>query len=65
MRERRGKLDFATRLEAADAIGQAGDPRLDHNDPAYWVRVEGGPFWMGAQKADPKGRNYDPEAYDR
>ena len=57
------QVDFATRLEAADAIGQAGDPRLDHNDPAYWVRVEGGPFWMGAQKSDPKGRNYDPEAY--
>jgi iron(II)-dependent oxidoreductase len=56
------QLDFNTRLDAADAIGQAGDPRLDHNDPAYWVRVEGGPFWMGAQKADPKGRNYDPAA---
>jgi formylglycine-generating enzyme required for sulfatase activity len=56
------QLDFATRLDAADAIGQAGDPRLDHNDAAYWVRVEGRPFWMGAQKADPKGRNYDPEA---
>jgi formylglycine-generating enzyme required for sulfatase activity len=56
------KLDFATRLEAADAIGQAGDPRLDLNDPAYWVRVEGGQFWMGAQAADPKGRNYDPDA---
>jgi len=56
------KVDFATRLEAADAIGQAGDPRLDHNDPTYWVRVEGARFWMGAQKSDPKGINYDPEA---
>jgi formylglycine-generating enzyme required for sulfatase activity len=58
------QLDFATRLEAADAIGQAGDPRLDHNDPAYWVRVENGSFWMGAQKDDPAGKNYDPEAQD-
>jgi formylglycine-generating enzyme required for sulfatase activity len=58
------QLDFATRLEAADAIGQAGDPRLDHNDPAYWVRVEGGTFWMGAQKTDPMGRNYDADADD-
>ena len=51
------------RLDAADAIGQAGDPRLDHNDPAYWVRVEGGPFWMGAQKTGPDARNYDSEAF--
>jgi formylglycine-generating enzyme required for sulfatase activity len=56
------RLDFDTRLYAADAIGLAGDPRLDLNDPAYWVRVEGGPFWMGAQKADPNGRNYDRHA---
>jgi iron(II)-dependent oxidoreductase len=58
------KLDFTTRLYAAEAIGQAGDPRLDLNDPAYWVRVEGGMFWMGAQKSDPKGRNYDPEVWE-
>jgi formylglycine-generating enzyme required for sulfatase activity len=56
------QLDFNTRLYAADAIGLAGDPRLDLNDPAYWVRVEGGTFWMGAQRGDPKGRNYDPDA---
>jgi hypothetical protein len=42
------QLDFATRLYAADAIGQSGDPRLDHNGRAYWVRVDGGSFWMGA-----------------
>ncbi|MGA2135291.1 MAG: formylglycine-generating enzyme family protein, partial [Bryobacteraceae bacterium] len=50
-----------TRLEAAEALGQAGDPRLDRDT---WVRVEGGEFWMGAQKQDSKGRNYDPEVYD-
>jgi formylglycine-generating enzyme required for sulfatase activity len=54
-------IDFAVRVEAADAIGQAGDPRLAGDN---WVRVEGGSFWMGAQKADRKGKNYDPEAYD-
>ena len=26
--------------------------------------VEGGTFWMGEQKADPYGQNYDEEAYD-
>ena len=56
------QLDFDTRLHAADAIGLAGDPRLDHNDTAYWVRVEGGVFWMGAQKTDPTGRSYDPDS---
>jgi formylglycine-generating enzyme required for sulfatase activity len=55
-------IPFETRLEAADALGQAGDPRLDEEN---WVRVEGGPFWMGAQSTDPKGRNYDLEAQAR
>ena len=58
------KLDFDTRLNAADAIGLAGDPRLDPNDPAYWVRVDGGTFWMGVQKVDPAGRNYDLVAWE-
>lgn len=26
------------------------------------VRLPGGTFWMGAQKEDPEGRNYDPQA---
>jgi formylglycine-generating enzyme required for sulfatase activity len=55
------EIDFQTRLEAAEALGQAGDPRLERNN---WVRVEGGEFWMGAQKTDKKGKNYDPGAYD-
>jgi formylglycine-generating enzyme required for sulfatase activity len=58
------QVDFASRLEAADALGQAGDPRIDPDHPDYWVTVEGGPFWMGAQNSDPKGKNYDEEAYD-
>lgn len=54
-------IDLQTRLEAADALGQAGDPRLERDN---WVRVEGGSFWMGAQDEDPQGQNYDPEAND-
>ncbi len=54
------KIDFRIRLEAAEALGQAGDPRLERNN---WVRVDGGAFWMGAQTEDPKKPNYDPEAY--
>jgi len=29
------------------------------------VLIPGGTFWMGAQKTDPNGQNYDPEAFDR
>src|ERR1019366_4642223 len=49
------EIDLQTRLEAAEALGQAGDPRLLKEN---WVRVEGGKFRPGAQKPD------DPEAYE-
>jgi hypothetical protein len=54
------EIEFQTRLEAAEALGQAGDPRLEHEN---WVRVDGGTFWMGAQRLDPKGTTYDPDAF--
>jgi formylglycine-generating enzyme required for sulfatase activity len=50
------KIDIKTRVEAADLLGQVGDPRLDDHN---WVEIAGGTFWMGAQKS---GRNEDPEA---
>jgi formylglycine-generating enzyme required for sulfatase activity len=53
------EIDFQTRLEAALALGQAGDPRLEKEN---WVRVDGGTFLVGAQKSDPKTWNHDPEA---
>jgi formylglycine-generating enzyme required for sulfatase activity len=49
------EIDFQTRLDAAEALGQEGDPRLEKDN---WVRVDGGPFRMGAQKPD------DADAYD-
>ena len=52
------KIDIRTRVEAADLLGQVGDPRLDDHN---WVEIAGRAFWMGAQKS---GRNKDPEAYD-
>lgn len=40
--ERSESIPLRTRLEAADALGQAGDPRLrTPRDKDYWVRVEG------------------------
>ncbi len=50
------KIDIRTRVEAADLLGQVGDPRLDDHN---WVEIPGGTFWMGAQK---NGRNEDAEA---
>lgn len=60
-RSRQIPIDQA--VAAAEAIGQADDPRfLDLNSPALWVKIPAGTFWMGAQKKDPEERNYDPEA---
>jgi hypothetical protein len=33
------RVEFAVRLAAAEALGQAGDPRLSRGD---WIRIEGG-----------------------
>jgi len=53
---------FKDRLAAAEALGQAGDPRLAKQE---WVIIpESRNYWIGAQKKDPKGRNYDEEAYE-
>lgn len=37
-REKSKTVEFAVRLEAAEALGQAGDPRLARDN---WVRIEG------------------------
>ncbi|MDX1982408.1 MAG: SUMF1/EgtB/PvdO family nonheme iron enzyme [Bryobacteraceae bacterium] len=51
------KIEIGVRVEAAEALGQVGDPRLEEDN---WVTIPAGRFWMGAQK---KGnRNVDPEA---
>ena len=52
------------RIEAADALGQAGDPRLDPANPQRWVKIPAGPFKMGAQKKNRGEPNYDPHARD-
>ena len=51
-------IDFKVRLEAAEALGQAGDPRLAEDN---WVTIEAGAFLMGAQKKNPSEPNYDKE----
>ena len=54
-------IPFAVRLDAANALGLAGDPRLDRDN---FVRLEGGTFWMGAQKEDSALPNFDEEAFE-
>jgi formylglycine-generating enzyme required for sulfatase activity len=59
--EKSKSVPFQDRLAAAEALGQAGDPRLERHE---WVTIpESRNYWIGAQRMDPKGRNYDPEAY--
>ena len=49
-------------IEAAEAIGQGGDPRFaDPKSEQNWVTIPAGDFLMGAQKEDPAGPNYDAE----
>jgi formylglycine-generating enzyme required for sulfatase activity len=54
-------IDLQVRLEAAEALGQAGDPRLraDHDN---WITIPAGSFLMGAQQQDSTQPNYDSEA---
>jgi formylglycine-generating enzyme required for sulfatase activity len=59
--QKAASVDFQVRLEAAGALGQAGDPRLEENN---WIRIEAGKFLMGAQKQDSSQPNFDPDAWD-
>lgn len=54
-------IDIKTRIEAADALGQVGDPRLEKDNG---VTIPAGSFVMGAQKENRSGGNYDPEVDD-
>jgi hypothetical protein len=59
--EKSKNVPFTDRLAAAEALGQAGDPRLAKHE---WVTIPAARnYWIGAQSGDPKGRNYDKEAY--
>ena len=54
-------IEIGKRAEAADLLGQLGDPRLKQDN---WVTIPAHPFPMGAQKGNQKEPNYDPEAWD-
>jgi formylglycine-generating enzyme required for sulfatase activity len=63
-RERSESVPVEERIAAADALGQAGDPRIDFTSDDYWVTIPATEFWMGAQSTARKKRNYDEEADD-
>jgi formylglycine-generating enzyme required for sulfatase activity len=54
-------IEIGKRAEAADLLGQVGDPRLKQDN---WVAIPARTFLMGAQKGDKKAPNYDPDAFD-
>lgn len=59
--EKSNSVPFKDRLAAAEALGQAGDPRLAKHE---WVTIPAARnYWIGAQHKDPKGRNFDKEAH--
>ncbi|MCX5645979.1 MAG: SUMF1/EgtB/PvdO family nonheme iron enzyme [Phycisphaerae bacterium] len=56
-------IDIKVIIQAAEALGQAGDPRFtDAARADNWVTIPAGEFLMGAQKSDRSQPNYDPEA---
>ncbi|MBL8290607.1 MAG: SUMF1/EgtB/PvdO family nonheme iron enzyme, partial [Bryobacterales bacterium] len=47
-KDKAASVEFRMRLEAAEALGQAGDPRLrTPGDEGYWVSIPGEPFQIG------------------
>ena len=63
-RERSKEVSIETAIEAAEAIGQAGDPRFDEDRlEQNWVEMPAGEFWMGAQDQDEADRNFDAQAW--
>jgi hypothetical protein len=56
-REGAESVPFEARFEAAEALGQTGDPRLGGDT---WVFLPAGRFLLGAQAADPSLAGYDP-----
>jgi formylglycine-generating enzyme required for sulfatase activity len=58
---RAADIPLQDRREAAEALGQAGDPRLKRDN---WIPIPSGAFLMGAQKTRKTKPGYDPEAED-
>jgi formylglycine-generating enzyme required for sulfatase activity len=63
-RECSARVPIRVAIEAAEALGQAGDPRLTGAQrERNWITIQAGEFLMGSQKDDPSKPNYDPGTY--
>src|SRR5262249_36958723 len=57
------QVPIRERVILGETLGRLGDPRLkEWSDPARWITIPAGSFWMGAQNNDTRRRNYDQEA---
>jgi formylglycine-generating enzyme required for sulfatase activity len=55
-------IQFWLRFESLGPNAE-GYPEYRHRETGIvFVRLPGGRFWMGAQRDDPAGQNYDPHA---
>lgn len=54
-------IEIFKHAEAADFIGQIGDPGLKKDN---WLTIPSGTFLMGAQRRTEREPNYDPDARD-
>ncbi len=63
-RERFRGVSVEERVAAGDALGQAGDPRIDFTRDDYWATIPAGEFSIGAQSKDKRKPNYDTLAND-
>jgi hypothetical protein len=58
--DRASNVPIKEAVEAADVLGQAGDPRFEPDQrDKNWITIPAGEFWMGAQKESKNQRNYD------
>ena len=56
------KIDLSTRIDAADALALAGDPRLAVPEES-WVRIPEGKFLSGAQAESSEKANYEKKSF--
>ena len=60
--DRSKQIPIKVAIEAAEALGQAGDPRFEEDHlEKNWAEIPAGEFLMGAQDTDSDKPNFDPE----
>jgi formylglycine-generating enzyme required for sulfatase activity len=57
-------VPIKTRIQAADALGQAGDTRLDTRRDDYWITIPAGKFRMGSENDDAEAHENEKPAHE-